>query len=596
MEITHVTGRQALLDLEDEMVVDAFAGGGGASTGIERALGYSPHACINHSPVAVAMHEMNHPLSKHYRADIFEVDPREVVRCPATGAVRRVGLFWASPDCTFHSDARGGKPIRTPERRIRSLAWVVVRWAAQVRPRVIILENVKEFARWGPLVGPKDKLRPCKRRKGKTFRQFKAQLRKLGYAVEYRTLVARDYGAPTTRERLFLVARCDGKPIVWPEKTHGAGPGLRPFVTMDSLINWSEPMLSIFASKEEARLFARVFGKGVPRRPLADPSLRRVARGVVDYVLKGKPFIVANNTANVPVGADSQAPTATTGGRLMLVTGAVAHLSHGDGSGGSSRWGKGASGLDDQAPSITKSPGLALVGGAMIHVGYGECKGQQPHAFPLEQPPGTVVAESRHALVAGLMTQHNGGFFAGAGWPLGEPCTTITTSGSQQQLVAAHLVKQYGTSVGSPADGPLHTITTGGHHALCAAFLTQYHGEGANYCVRDSCRTIDTNDRYGLVVTTLRSQTFVLADIFLRMLTPEELFLAQGFPKGYIIDRAPDGRRFTKDQQLEMVGNSVCPQVAEALVRANVPEMIARREPRLPARYARSLRSTPELA
>ena len=409
---------QMLLDLHCELIVDLFAGGGGASLGIEMATGRMVDIAINHDPAAVAMHKANHPQTRHLLSDVFEADPREVTQG------RPVGLLWASPDCTHHSKARGGKPLRDRARRTRALAWVVTRWAGTVRPRVIILENVEEFADWGPLVGPPDRLRPCPRRKGRTFRQWVRSLERHGYEVQWRELRACDYGAPTIRKRLFVIARCDGRPIIWPEPTHG--PGRRfPYRTAVECIDWPLPMLSIFASPEEAREWARVHGVGVPVRPLAEATLRRIARGVVRFVLENpEPFIVG---------------------------------------------------------------------------------------------------------VAG-----NGG-----------------------QLVAA--------------------------------YLQSYYGAENRQDLREPLRTIPTRDRFGLVTVTIAGQPYVITDIAMRMLTPRELYRAQGFPDSYIIDRGADGRRLTKTEQVRMVGNSVCPQVAAALVRANVPEMIARDEVRVPMRRKRAM-------
>src|SRR5690625_1181686 len=282
---------QMLLDLHGELIVDLFAGGGGASVGIELGLGRPVDRAVNHDPAAVAMHEISHPQTFHEIADVSEVCQKKVTRG------RPVGLLWASPDCTFYSKARGGKPMRDEGRRVRSLAWIVKRWAGQVRPRVIMLENVEEFIDWGPLIGPADALCPCPKRRGKTFRRWVRSLEDLGYQVEWRELRACDYGAPTIRKRLFVIARCDGEPIVWPEPTHG--PGARnPYRTAAECIDWSIPMLSIFASPEEARAWGRSMRAaghdiGTPRRPLAEATMRRIARGVMRYVVEAdEPFIV----------------------------------------------------------------------------------------------------------------------------------------------------------------------------------------------------------------------------------------------------------------------------------------------------------------
>ncbi|HEX9951765.1 MAG TPA: DNA cytosine methyltransferase [Rubricoccaceae bacterium] len=507
-----------LLGLHAEIIVDLFAGGGGASTGIEVALGRQVDAAVNHDPAAVALHEANHPQTEHYRRDVFEVEPVAVTQG------RPVGLLWASPDCTFHSKARGGKPIRSGVRKRRALAWVVTRWArwaGQVRPRVIMLENVEEFANWGPLVGPPDALRPCPKRKGKTFRRWVRSLRELGYDVEWRELRACDFGAPTIRRRLFLIARCDGAPIVWPEATHG--PGLRPYRTAAECIDWSLPCPSIFERK----------------RPLAENTLRRIARGVRRYVLDTpRPFIVANNTNNVARPVDEPAATVTTGNRLHLV-----------------------------APTLAQ-------------IGYGERAGQAPRALNIEEPLTTVVGSQKHALVAAFLAQNNDGPHNGsnAGRAADVPISTVTASGSQQSVVAAHIQRDFGQSTGAPADAPLGTITSGGmgKAALVYSFLASYYGQGDGQALGDPLRTVTTKDRFGLVTVEVGGAPFVMTDIGMRMLQPRELYNAQGFPPGYVIDRGPNGKPLTKTEQVRMVGNSVSPPMAAALALANVPDMVAR--------------------
>jgi len=465
---------QYLLDLHDELIVDLFAGGGGASTGIEMATGRQVDVAINHDPAAVAMHKANHPQTTHHVADVWEADPHAVT------ADRPVGLLWASPDCRDHSKAKGGKPIRN--KRSRSLAWVVKRWAAQVRPRVMFVENVEEFVDWGPLVGPPGKLRRDKRRKGRTFRQFVREFRKLGYEVEWRELRACDYGAPTIRQRLYMVARCDGQPIEWPEPTHGPGTG-QPYRTAAECIDWSIPMLSIFATPDEAKAWAREqrrrgWRMGTPRRPLADATLRRIARGVMRFVVEApEPFIVG---ALVPT---------------------------------------------------------------LIQSGYGERDGQAPRSLDLHEPLGTVVG-----------------------------------GGSKHALVAAYLVKLRGTSHDADPADPLHTISAGGnHHGLVAAFLQSYYGTGIGQDAADPLRTVTAKDRLALVTVQVHGEPYYIADIAMRMLWPRELYTAQGFPPDYEIERGVDGRRSTKTEMVRMVGNSVAPPVAAALVQANVPEMIAQR-------------------
>lgn len=488
--------RQRLLDIHGELIVDLFAGGGGASLGIEMATGRQVDVAINHDAAAVALHQVNHPQTRHHLCDVFEADPHAV-----TGG-RPVGLLWASPDCTDHSKAKGGKPIRTRKRR--ALAWVVKRWAGQVRPRVIMLENVEEFVQWGPLVGPPGALRRCSRRKGRTFRRFVRELEALGYAVEWRELRACDYGAPTIRKRLFLIARCDGVPIAWPEPTHGPRTR-RPYRAAAECIDWTIPMLSIFATREEARSWAKVHGAGTPIRPLANATLRRIAAGVVRYVLEAsRPFVVRVDQ---------------TSGRPER---------------------KGIHDIGAPVNTIHTANPFALVAPYLVPR-YGERVGQDPRTRSIEEPLPVVVP-----------------------------------TGNGAQLVAASLAKLRGTSSAADVAEPLHTTSAGGtHHALVAAFLTAYYGAGVGQTPTDPLRTATTRDRHGLVHVHVDGEPYALVDIAMRMLQPRELYRAQGFPDEYVIERGADGRRFTKTEQVRMVGNSVCPPAASALVRANVGELAA---------------------
>lgn len=445
---------QITANFEDGLIVDSFAGGGGASTGIEIALGRSPDIAINHSADAIAMHRANHPRTQHFQENVWALAPRDV-----TGG-RPVALAWFSPDCTHFSRAKGAAK-RSDGRR--GLAWVVVRWAHDVRPRVILLENVAEFQTWGPLVEGQ----PDPARAGSTFRAWVEQLRALGYSVEWRELVAADYGAPTTRKRLFLVARCDGEPIRWPEQTHGAGcaQAWRP---ASETIDWSLPCPSIFERQ----------------RPLAEATQRRIAEGLRRYVLEAKePFIAPGH---------------------------------------------------DYAP-------------ALIQTGYGERTGQTPRALDLSRPLGTVVAGgAKHALIAAFIAKHYGGV---VGHGLQRPLGTVTTQDhhslvearlerreDHSEQVRAFLLKFYQTAVGQPASEPLHTVTT--------------------------------RARFGLVM--VHGEPYRIVNIGMRMLSPRELFAAQGFPADYKIERDADGRAVPKTVQIALAGNSVCPPVAAALVRANV--------------------------
>jgi DNA (cytosine-5)-methyltransferase 1 len=470
---------------EDELVVDSFAGGGGASLGIEMALGRSPDIAVNHDPEALAMHAANHPGTRHFCESVWDVDPRKVCKG------KRVALAWFSPDCTFHSKARGSKPFRdrNAARRRRGLAWVVVRWAKAVKPRVICLENVEEFADWGPLL-PDGK--PCPERRGLTFRRWIAQLRNCGYAVDYRELKACDYGAPTTRKRLFLIARSDGLPIVWPEPTHG--PGRITYRTAAECMDWTIPCRSIFGRK----------------RPLAENTLKRIARGLRRYVIEAEhPFIV-------PVAGAAAAPS-------------------------------------------------------LIQTGWGERKGQAPRALDLHKPVGTLMAGGvKHALVAAFLAKHYGGH-EGSGSSLQRSFDTITTI-DHHALVASHLLKLRGglaDHVNTAQDhrAPAPTLTAGGTHlAEVRAFLVQYYGTSHEAQLDIPLHTITTRDRFGLV--TVHGTDYVIADIGMRMLVPRELFRAQGFPDSYRIEIPFNGKPLAKTAQVRMVGNSVCPPVAAAIVRA----------------------------
>lgn len=483
-------GRQLALRLHDELVVDNFAGGGGASLGIEWALGRSPDIAVNHDPEAIAMHEANHPQTRHICGNVWDVNPKGVTNG------RRVGLAWFSPDCTFHSKARGAKPFRDPKsaKGRRGLAWVVTRWARAVKPRVCVVENVEELQDWGPLDANG---RPDPERAGLTFRRWVGQLRACGYAVEWRELRACDFGAPTIRKRLFVIARCDGKPIVWPEPTHGPGRA-KPWRTAAECIEWSLPCPSIFLTREEGK------ASGV-KRPLVEKTLARIARGVRRFVLEApEPFIV-------PAGR----------GR-------------------------------DREP---------LVSPTLIQTGYGERPGQAPRVPGLHQPLGTIVACGvKHALVSAFLAKHYGGHET-PGASLTRPFSTVTTI-DHHALVAAHMLKLHGSAKdGRGLDLPSPTIRAQGTHlAEVRAFLTRHSGQGE---ARSE----------GLV--TVAGQAYEIADIGMRMLTPRELFAAQGFPAEYVIDPEVNGEPLSKTAQVRMVGNSVSPVMARAIVAANVAAMEA---------------------
>lgn len=529
-----MTARPPILRLHVEgLIVDSFAGGGGASLGIEMALGRSPDIAINHDPEALAMHAVNHPATRHFCESVWDVDPVEV--CGG----RPVALAWFSPDCTFHSKARGAKPFRDRDaaKRRRGLAWVVTRWARAVRPAVICLENVEEFQDWGPLT---DDGKPDPERRGFTFRRWLAQLRNLGYQVELRELRACDYGAPTIRKRLFVVARCDGRAIEWPIPTHG--PRLsQPWRVAADCIDWSISCPSIFDR----------------RKPLAENTLRRIARGIRRYVIEaGQPFIVpVTHQGDARVhGMGDPLPTVTAAnrGELSLVTPFLAEY-HSPRREGDDR----AKPLDVPLPVQDTANRFGLVAPTLIQTGYGERPGQAPRSLDLRAPLGTVVGGgAKHAVVSAFLARHYGGH-ENDGAPLQAPMFTVTCtdhhslvtvaaqpgSAGRADEVRAFLIKYYGADHDNPQLGlPLHTVTT--------------------------------KDRFGLV--TVHGQDYVIADIGMRMLTPRELFRAQGFPDSYQIVPLVRGKPMTKTQQIEKCGNSVCPSVAAAIVAANLAEPAAR--------------------
>jgi DNA (cytosine-5)-methyltransferase 1 len=418
--------------------VDLFAGAGGWSHGWREATGVEPLVAVNHCAHAVHLHRLNHPGTEHFLEDVWSVDPAAAV------AGRRVDWLHGSPDCTHFSRAKGGKPR---EQKIRGLAWVLVDWARASRPRFLSCENVGEFETWGPLDADGQ---PIKARAGETFGEFVAALRGLGYAVDWRVLCAADFGAPTIRRRLFLVARRDGQPIRWPEPTHGEGRP-QPWRTASECIDWSIPCPSIFGRK----------------RPLAPATCRRIAAGIVRFVLQGRPFLV--------------------------------------------------------------------------QTGYGERRGQAPRVLDLEQPLGTVVAGgAKHALVAAFLQQN---FTGMVGKPLRVPVPTITAR-DHHSLVTANLAGEKSPQV--------------------AAFLCQYYGTGGQHSRVDApLPAVVTRARHGLVTVEIDGVDYAIADIGLRMLEPRELARAQGFPDSYRLEG-------TKAEQIARIGNSVVPQVAAAIVRANL--------------------------
>lgn len=500
-------------ELWDEIVVDNFAGGGGASTGIKMAIGRDVDIAINHDPAAIAMHKANHPYTEHYNESVWDIDP-----VTATGG-RPVGLCWFSPDCKHFSKAKGGKPV---DKNIRGLAWVALKWAATVRPRVIMLENVEEFKTWGPLLGD----RPDPNQKGRTFNCFVNALRRHGYQVDWRELRACDYGAPTIRKRFFLIARCDGRPIVWPKPTHGDPSSLKvqsgelkPWHTAAECIDWSIPCPSIFERK----------------KPLAENTLRRIAKGLQKFVIDNpQPFIVQVNHGGENFrGAD----------------------------------------FDKPFPTITAKHGFGLVTPYVTQLCQNGFAGDK-RSSDIDRPLSTVCTKNEHMLIAPYIAANQ---FNNAGGAADKPLHTILT-GNHHYLVAPTLITiGYGEAPGQaprvPGLGkPFNTVTAGGgHFSEVRAFLLKYYGQGGGQTLDEPLHTITTKDRFGLI--TVAGQEYQIIDIGMRMLIPRELFRAQGFPDTYIIECDYLGRPYPKTAQVARCGNAVPPQLPAALVRANLPEL-----------------------
>ena len=547
--------------INGELIIDNFAGGGGASTGIEMATGISVDIAINHDPEAIRMHKANHPNTKHYCESVWDVDP--VKACNG----KPVALAWFSPDCKHFSKAKGGKP---KDKNIRGLAWVALRWAGRVRPRVIMLENVEEFKTWGPL---NRSHRPIKSKQGETYRKFISQLKELGYDVETKELVAADYGAPTIRKRFFMIARCDGKPIIWPEPTHGPVDSesvkaglLKPYVGAYTQLDFSLPCPSIFDTAEEIK---EKYGIRAVR-PLAPKTMERIARGLKKFVIdNAEPFIVQVNHS----GSD---------------------------------WSYCKS-MNEPLPVITSKHGFGIVEPYMVQIGQTGFTADRSN--DVRDPLKTIVSKNEHCLVETQLapylgtntTNHSGGSCE-------EPIHTITT-GNQQCLISPTLIqyhsettkdevrgqkitepimtvdgsnryglvtsflsKFYKSGTGQDVREPLHTVTTSaGHFGEVRAFLIKYYGQGTGQDVKEPLDTIPTHDRFGLV--TIHGVDYQIVDIGLRMLEPKELYGCQGFPDDYIIDRDYTGKPYGRTEQVKRCGNAVCPPLPAALVRANLPEL-----------------------
>lgn len=511
--------------INGELIVDNFAGGGGASTGMEIATGFSVDIAINHDPEAIRMHKVNHPSTEHYCESVWDVDP--VKACKG----RPVGLAWFSPDCKHFSKAKGGKP---KDKSIRGLAWVTLRWAAKVRPRVIILENVEEFKTWGPLNRGH---RPIKIKQGYTFKRFVNQLERLGYVVEFRELVAADYGAPTMRKRFFMVARCDGRPIVWPEPTHAPRDSeavrngvLQPYVGAYTQIDFSRTCPSIFDSADDIR--AKYGIRAV--RPLAPKTMQRIARGLQKFVIDNtEPFIVQVNHS----GAD---------------------------------WHYTRS-LAEPLPVITSKHGFGIIEPYMVQIGQtGFAADRSKDA---REPLTTIVSKNEHCLIAPTLIQYHSETAEGEvrGQDLKEPILTVDGS-NRYGLVASFLSKFYKTGIGQDCREPLHTVTTSaGHFGEVRAFLIKYYGQSTGQAIQEPLDTVTAQDKFGLV--TIRGIDYQIVDIGLRMLEPKELYGCQGFPEDYIIDRDSDGKSYSRSEQVKRCGNAVPPPFAAALVRSNLPEL-----------------------
>lgn len=555
------------------LFVDNFAGGGGASTGIELAIGRNVDIAINHDPDAIAMHRANHPNTKHYCEDVWEVDPVEACKG------KPVTLAWFSPDCKHFSRAKGGKPA---DKNIRGLAWVAVKWAYLVRPSVIMLENVPEIQTWGPL--GKDN-RPIKERAGETFDGFikalstgistdhpafqemcealsiswesemaMALVKGLGYDIQFRTLRSCDYGAPTTRQRFYMIARCDGRKIVWPKPTHGQKNSAdvksgkkKPYHTAAECIDWSIPAQSIFERD----------------RPLAENTLRRIARGIRRFVIDNpEPFIVTvnhggDNFRGQSINEPLQTVTAKHGYGIVTPT----IMCNNENNVGAR--------VDSPLPTVTTGNRNFLVAPTLIQY-HSETSKEEVRGQEVDQPIMTIDTAPRYALSCAHIMKNYGGGYTGAGSKADAPLDTVTAT-DHNSLVTAHIMTMRNHMDGQPVDEPLGTITAGTtHHLEVQAFLLKYYGNGTANSVSEPLDTVTARDRFALV--TIHGEEYIITDIRMRMLQPRELFNAQGFPEDYIIDHDADGKVYPKVKQVARCGNAVTPPVPAALVRANLPE------------------------
>lgn len=544
--------------INGELIVDNFAGGGGASTGIEEATGFSVDIAINHDPKAIAMHKANHPNTKHYCEDVWQVDP--VQACNG----HPVGLAWFSPDCKHFSKAKGGKP---KDKNIRGLAWVACRWAGLVRPRVIMLENVEEFKTWGPLNRGHH---PVKSKQGRTFDKFVRQLQDLGYEVQFRELVAADYGASTMRKRFFMIARCDKKPIVWPEPTHAPADSeavkkglLKPYVGAYTQIDFSRPCPSIFDTSEQIK---EKYGiKAV--RPLAPKTMERIARGLKKFVLDNpEPFIVQCNHGGDRRPLDIKEPLPTITGKhgYGIVEPYMIQI-------GQTGFTKDRSkNIQEPLSTIVSKNEHCLICPTLIQyhseTAQGEVRGQT-----IKDPIMTVDGSNRYGLVASFLHKYYDGGYKGAGESMENPLPTIT-AWDHNSVVTANLIQMNNHCDGKDIRQPLPTITAGdGHFGEVRAFLIKYYGQGTGQDIQEPLDTVTSRDRFGLV--TIEGEDYQIVDIGLRMLEPRELYGCQGFPDDYIIDHDYTGKTYPRTEQVKRCGNSVSPMIPNALVRANLREL-----------------------
>lgn len=589
--------------IHGELIVDNFAGGGGASTGIEMATGYSVDIAINHDPEAIKMHKANHPNTKHYCENVWAVDP--VKACNG----HPVALAWFSPDCKHFSKAKGGKP---KDKFIRGLAWVACRWAGLVRPRVIMLENVEEFKTWGPLNRGHH---PIKAKQGETFQKFVQQLTDLGYEVQFRELIAADYGAPTMRKRFFMIARCDGKPIVWPEPTHAPADseevkaGLKkPYVGAYTQLDFSLPCPSIFDTSEEIK---EKYGIRAVR-PLAQKTMDRIARGFIKFVLNNpKPFIIQCNHGGERRPNDIREPMPTITGKhgygivepYMVQIGQTGFAK--DRSKdvreplttivsknehcliepmlapymGTNTTNHPGGNCKDPIHTITTGNQQCLISPTLIQY-HSETSKDGVRGQTIKDPIMTVDSSNRYGLVASFLHKYYDGGYKGAGETVENPLPTVT-AWDHNSVVTANLIQMNNHCDGKDIRQPLPTITAGdGHFGEVRAFLIKYYGDATGQDIEQPLDTVTARDRFGLV--TIEGVDYQIVDIGLRMLEPRELYGCQGFPDDYIIDHDYTGKTYPRSEQVRRCGNAVCPPIPAALVRANLPELcVAERMPNM---------------